>query len=108
MAQERCAVVGLGYVGIPLSALLASKGYDVVGIDVLRERADAVNAGKLPLKGDEPGLGEMLARVVKKGKLRATTSFSACKDRSAIFVCVDTPIDADKRPENSQLEGGRA
>ena len=98
-------MVGLGYVGIPLSALLASKGYDVVGIDVLRERADAVNAGKLPLKGDEPGLGEMLARVVKKGKLRATTSFSACKDRSAIFVCVDTPIDADKRPDNSKLEG---
>ena len=104
MAQERCAVVGLGYVGIPLSALLASNGYDVVGIDVLKERVDAVSVGKLSLKGDEPGLAEMLARVVKKGKLRATTSFTACKDRTAIFVCVDTPIDSDKRPDNSRLE----
>ncbi len=97
--------MGLGYVGIPLSALLASKGYDVVGIDILKERADAVNAGRLPLKGDEPGLEEMLARAVKKGKLRATTSFAACKDRTAIFVCVDTPIDSNRRPDNSSLEG---
>jgi len=97
--------VGLGYVGIPLSALLASKDFDVVGLDVDSDRVDAVGAGKLPLKGDEPGLGELLSRVVKKGRLRTTTSFSACKDRTAIFVCVDTPIDTDKRPDNSRLEG---
>lgn len=96
--------MGLGYVGIPLSALLASKGFDVVGIDLLSDRAEAVSNGKLPLKGDEPGLREMLAKAVKKGKLRATTSYGACKDRTAIFVCVDTPIDADRRPDYSKLE----
>jgi UDP-N-acetyl-D-mannosaminuronic acid dehydrogenase len=104
MAQEKIGVVGLGYVGIPLCALLADKGFDVVGIDVVKERAVAVNAGRLPLKGEEPGLAELLAKAVGKGKLRATTSFAACKDRTAIFVCVDTPIDADKRPEYSKLE----
>ena len=96
--------MGLGYVGIPLSALLASKGYDVIGIDILGDRTEAINAGKLPLKGHEPGLGEMLSRAVKSGRLRATTSYGACKDRTAIFVCVDTPIDADKKPDNSRLE----
>ena len=104
MVQERIAVVGLGYVGIPLCSLLADKGFDVVGIDVVKERADDINAGRLPLKGEEPGLAALLKKAVKKGKLRATTSYEACRDRTAIFVCVDTPIDADKRPDNSRLE----
>ena len=103
MVQERIAVVGLGYVGIPLCSLLADKGFDVVGIDVVKERANDINAGRLPLKGEEPGLAALLKKAVKKGKLRATTSYEACKDRTAIFVCVDTPIDADKRPDNSKL-----
>lgn len=104
MAQERIAVVGLGYVGIPLCSLLAETGFDVVGIDVAKDRADDINAGRLPLKGEEPGLADLLRKAVKKGKLRATESYAACRDRTAIFVCVDTPIDADKRPDNSRLE----
>ena len=104
MAPEKTAVIGLGYVGIPLSALLASRGYDVVGVDLLEDRVAQINRGKLPLKGDEPGLGDMLSRAVKRGKLRATTSYDACRDRTVIFVCVDTPIDADKRPDYSRLE----
>jgi len=104
MAQKKAAVIGLGYVGIPLSALLASRGYDVVGIDLLEERVAQINIGKLPLKGDEPGLGDMLSRAVKRGKLRATTSYDACGDQTVVFVCVDTPIDADKRPDYSRLE----
>ena len=104
MAREKPAVVGLGYVGIPLSALLASKGFDVLGIDVLAEQVKKINAGKLPLKGDEPGLAEMLARAVRAKKLKATTSFSECKDRTVIFVCVDTPIDEKKKPQYANLE----
>jgi UDP-N-acetyl-D-mannosaminuronic acid dehydrogenase len=104
MAQERIAVVGLGYVGIPLCSLLADKGFDVVGIDVVRDRVADINAGRLPLKGEEPGLAELLSKAVKKGKLRATNSYAACRDRTAIFVCVDTPIDADRHPDNSRLE----
>ncbi|MGQ9586820.1 MAG: nucleotide sugar dehydrogenase [Thermoplasmata archaeon] len=105
MAQEKVAVVGLGYVGIPLSALLANKGYDVVGIDVDEKRAEDINAGIFPLKGEEPGLPEMLSRAVKKGKLRATTAFRACKDRTVVFVCVDTPLTADRKPDHQRLEG---
>jgi len=104
MGQEKVAVVGLGYVGIPLSTLLADKGFDVVGVDIQDERIASVNAGKLPLKGDEPGLQKMLSKAVKKRLLKATTDYGACKDRSTIFICVDTPIDADKRPDYSRLE----
>jgi UDP-N-acetyl-D-mannosaminuronic acid dehydrogenase len=104
MALEKTAVIGLGYVGIPLSALLASRGYDVVGIDLLEDRVTQINRGELPLKGDEPGLSDMLSRAVKRGRLRATTRYDSCRDRTVIFICVDTPIDANKRPDYSRLE----
>ncbi len=103
MPKEKLAIVGLGYVGIPLSVLLADKGFDVVGIDVSAERAMKINEGVLPLKGDEPELDELLAKAVAKGKLRASTDFSMCSDRDAIFVCVDTPIDESHKPNNSRL-----
>jgi UDP-N-acetyl-D-mannosaminuronic acid dehydrogenase len=104
MPREKVAVIGLGYVGISLAALLASKGYDVVGIDISQDRAEAVNRGSLPLRGDEPGLGAMLSRAVRKGDLVAGTSFHALRDRKVIFVCVDTPIDSERRPDHSRLE----
>ena len=103
MARPKVAVVGLGYVGIPLSALLADRGCDVVGVDVVAERALKINEGILPLSGDEPELAKMLERVVKKGDLRASTEFAACSDRDAVFVCVDTPIDEEHKPNNSRL-----
>ncbi len=103
MPSSKVAVVGLGYVGIPLSALLADSGCDVVGVDVVAERALKINEGILPLKGDEPGLADLLKDVVRKGRLRASTDFSACADRDAVFVCVDTPIDEEHRPNNSRL-----
>ena len=104
MPGEKVAVIGLGYVGIPLSALLASKGYDVLGVDVLKDRAEAIDHGNLPLKGEEPGLREMLKKVVRQKRLRATTSFAQLRDRRTIFVCVDTPISQERRPEYSKLE----
>jgi UDP-N-acetyl-D-mannosaminuronic acid dehydrogenase len=103
MAEERIAVVGLGYVGIPLATLLADKGFDVTGVDLVAERAESINRGVLPLKGDEPGLASMLRKVVSKKRLRATTSYEALKDRTAVFVCVDTPIGEDRRPEQARL-----
>jgi len=103
MGQERAAVVGLGYVGIPLAAVLADKGYDVVGIDLLPERVRSVAEGKVPMKGDEPGLEALLSKAVRKGLLTTSRSFDACEDRTAIFVCVDTPIDSGRRPDDSRL-----
>lgn len=96
--------MGLGYVGISLAALLASKGYDVLGIDISRDRAGAVNRGSLPLKGEEPGLEEMLRKAVRSGRLAAGTSYKELRGRKTVFVCVDTPIDAEKRPDHSRLE----
>jgi len=63
------AVIGMGYVGIPCAALLADvPGFDVTGIQRRSERSgwkiDLLNAGKSPINGEEPGLSELIERVV--------------------------------------------
>jgi UDP-N-acetyl-D-mannosaminuronic acid dehydrogenase len=103
VVREKAAVVGLGYVGIPLATLLSDRGYDVVGVDVDAKRVADVNAGAMPFKGVEPGLPEMLGDAVRKGRLRATTSFEEVGGAGTVFVCVDTPIDAEMRPSNARL-----
>lgn len=95
---RRVAVVGLGYVGVSLGALLASKGFEVIGIDIDAQKREAIDAGRLPFGGEEPGLPALLRRVVRAGRLRAVADFDAIRGAAAVFICVDTPIDADRRP----------
>jgi len=97
------AVVGMGYVGIPLACLLARAGHQVMGIDIDDKRVEAINACKLPLLGKEPDLPELLAEQLSEGKLRASVDFAFCRQVKAIFICVDTPIDEDKIPRFDHL-----
>jgi UDP-N-acetyl-D-mannosaminuronic acid dehydrogenase len=99
----RVAVVGLGYVGLPMACVFADRGDDVVGIDIDRSKVDAINRGVLPVEGDEPGLEELFKRVLKEGKLTATTDFSACRDSDAITLGVETPVDDRNRPAYDAL-----
>jgi len=71
--QAKVAVVGLGYVGLPVATLIAASGFDVVGVDLRRERVDPVNEGQNPLPGSEPELPELLAEQVAAGRLTAST-----------------------------------
>jgi GDP-mannose 6-dehydrogenase len=90
----KLAVFGLGYVGMTAAACLAKQGHDVVGVDVSDDKVAMVNAGRSPIT--EPGLDELVARVVRKGLLRATKDASGHLDgcRMAI-VCVGTPSAPD-------------
>jgi len=86
----RVSVFGLGYVGCVTAAGLARAGHNVVGVDVSEEKVGMVNAGHSPLV--EPGLGELMARVVGAGSLRATTSAKeAIASSDVALVCVGTP-----------------
>ena len=58
----RVCVVGLGYVGLPTAAILASRGVEVIGVDVSAERVEKVNSGASPF--DEPGLDSLVAEAV--------------------------------------------
>jgi GDP-mannose 6-dehydrogenase len=86
----KVSVFGLGYVGCVSAAALADDGHEVVGVDVLREKVDAINAGRSPIV--EPGLDELLQRGVASGQLRATTSTEdAVHATDLSLICVGTP-----------------
>lgn len=57
--EEKTAVlgvIGLGYVGLPVAAIFAEAGYQVIGVDVKADRVETINAGSSPIEGNEPGL----------------------------------------------------
>jgi UDPglucose 6-dehydrogenase len=89
----RIGVVGTGYLGTVHAACLADLGHEVVAIDVDEHKIAALAAGDAPFY--EPGLDELLARVLPTGRLRLTTDFSALGECSVVFLCVGTPLDPD-------------
>lgn len=94
----RIAVIGLGYVGLPVAALFAEAGFDVLGVELRPERVAKINAGQSPIEGDEPGLAELMAGVVGSGKLRATTDYEDLRDRDIVLIDVETPVDENHVP----------
>ena len=89
----KVAVVGLGYVGVPVAAAVAATGASVVGVDIDPKKVEAVNAGRNPLRGREPGLPELLKAQVGAKRLRATTDATAIRSADVVVVSVETPID---------------
>lgn len=104
MSEDTVSVVGLGYVGLPLACKLAENGLKVIGIDKDETRVSYIQTGKNPLKGKEPGLDDLLARVVSSALLSASTDPSLIFDADAVFVCVNTPMDTERRPNLKPLE----
>jgi UDPglucose 6-dehydrogenase len=86
----RLAVVGLGKLGAPLAAVLASKGNEVLGIDVNPEAVRLLNEGQAPV--EEPGLQELVSE--SKERLSATTELGAAADAELSILLVPTPSDA--------------
>ena len=94
----RLATVGLGYVGLPLSVEFASAGLRVVGIDIDREKVDAIGRGESYVR-DVPS--ESVAKLVKEGTLSATADFDVLSDKDAVIICVPTPLSKTKDPDLS-------
>jgi len=102
-------VVGLGYVGLPVACLLADKGFNVIGVDLKADRVANINAGRNPIEGREPGLPEMLQRVLVSGRLKATTDVHDVAEARVVLVCVETPVDPqDHRPRYAALRAACA
>jgi len=106
---RKIVVVGMGYVGIPVAALFAdAPGFTVIGVQRRSKRSgwkiDWLNEGKNPIGGDEPGLSELIARVVKKRTFRVVDDVSTCKDAEAVLIDVQTPTNVDKKPNYDSLK----
>ncbi|NVK74110.1 MAG: UDP-N-acetyl-D-mannosamine dehydrogenase [Oceanospirillaceae bacterium] len=99
MLNKKISVIGLGYIGLPTAALIASRGYDVVGVDVNQNAIDTINRGEIHII--EPELDVVVRSVVTTGKLKATT----VPEASDIFlIAVPTPFKEDKKPDLSYVE----
>lgn len=95
------AVIGLGYVGLPLAVEKAKAGYKTIGFDIQEKRVNMVNEGKNYI-GDV--VDAELTELVNNGMLSATTDYSIVKEADFIAICVPTPLDEYKHPDISYVK----
>ena len=97
--MTKICVVGLGYIGLPISALLANRGFQVHGVDVSQKVVDIVNSGGVHIV--EPGLEEAVNAAVAVGDFVADTKLKAA---DIFIIAVPTPFKADHVPDLSHVE----
>lgn len=88
----KVTVVGLGYVGLPLTIRLSQLNFDVLGIDKDLKKIQKLQKGMLPFAQEEPFLEDYFKKVYRKGKISFACTFEKLTTRELIFICVDTPI----------------
>jgi UDP-N-acetyl-D-glucosamine dehydrogenase len=98
--QARIGVIGLGYVGLPLTVAFADAGYTVVGFDNNPQKVDSLNQGVSYVQ-DVPS--DQVDKHIKSSKFSATASFVALKECDVIVVCVPTPLSKTKDPDISYI-----
>jgi UDP-N-acetyl-D-glucosamine dehydrogenase len=98
--KTKIAIIGLGYVGLPLSLQFARSRTTVLGLDVDPIKVDAINSGKSYIKHID---SSAIAAVVNAGHLTASTDFKKVKDVEAIIICVPTPLNKNREPDISYI-----
>ena len=95
---RKICVLGLGYIGLPTAAVLATHGFTVVGVDINHDVVDVINNGDIHI--EEPGLRTLVQAAVKSGNLQATSKPS---EADAFIVAVPTPL-KDKKADLTAVE----
>ncbi len=96
--EKTVAIIGLGYVGLPLAVAFGRAGVPIVGVELSRSKVDDLNAGRSYIP-DVPAID--IAALVKQNLLRVTTDYAVVGEAEVIFICVPTPYDAAKAPDLS-------
>ncbi|MFI5387648.1 MAG: nucleotide sugar dehydrogenase [Fimbriimonadales bacterium] len=94
------AVIGLGYVGLPLACALAEAGHNVIGIDLSIEKVEGVNAGRSHIEDVPPS---QVKRLVAERRLRASTEIEMANKVEVAIIAVPTPIDEYRVPDLSHV-----
>jgi nucleotide sugar dehydrogenase len=104
--MNRIAIIGLGYVGLPLSLQFARNGVSVLGLDVDEAKVAAINEGRSYIKH----IGaDAIAQVVESRAMEASSDFSRVKEVDGVIICVPTPLNKNREPDVSYvLNSGRA
>lgn len=95
------AIIGQGYVGLPLAIAAVDAGWSVIGIDTLSSKVAQINSGSSPV---EDVSSETLAKALLEGRYRASTDFVEIQKASVVTICVPTPLDRQKNPDLALLE----
>jgi UDP-N-acetyl-D-mannosaminuronic acid dehydrogenase len=98
-STKRISVLGLGYVGLPVAGALASRGFEVIGVDVAQRIVDVINTGKIHIV--EPDLDMVVQAAVSAGRLRATLK---PEPSDAFIIAVPTPFTGDHKPDISYVK----
>lgn len=93
-------IIGLGYVGLPLSLQFARSGVNVTGLDVDDKKVGALNAGRSYI---EHIPAAAIREQINAGRLRATADFSVIKQLNAVIICVPTPLNKNREPDISYI-----
>lgn len=100
------AVLGLGYVGLPLAVEFASGGFTVVGVDPSAEKVEGIMVGRSHV---DDVASEQVASLVAEGRLRAVTDYASIESiPDIVFICVPTPYTTAKIPDLSYIEAATA
>lgn len=98
--SKTLAIIGQGYVGLPLAMAASEAGWKVVGIDTLETKVDQINSGSSPV---EDISDIQLQKALGNGTYRATSDFGSLKGASVVTICVPTPLDENREPDVSML-----
>jgi UDP-N-acetyl-D-glucosamine dehydrogenase len=98
--MNNIAVIGLGYVGLPLSLQFARSGAQVLGLDIDPAKIEDCNAGRTYIKHIASA---SIAEQVKKGAFSASTDFSGIRGVDAVIICVPTPLNKNREPDISYI-----
>ena len=102
----KISIVGLGYVGLPLSLQFARSGATVLGLDIDSAKVEQINRGQSYIKHIP---SEIIAETVKTHRFSASTDFSRVKEMEAVIICVPTPLNKNREPDISFIiETGKA
>ncbi len=96
----KIAVIGLGYVGLPLLLQFARSGVWVLGIDIDSEKVDSLNSCRSYIKHIDSAL---IAAAIQEKKFIASTDFSRVKEVGAVIICVPTPLNRHREPDLSYI-----
>nr|WP_026349179.1 UDP-N-acetyl-D-mannosamine dehydrogenase [Arsukibacterium perlucidum] len=99
MPFNRVSVIGLGYIGLPTAAVIASRGVEVLGVDVSEHAVNTINQGKVHIV--EPDLDMLVQAAVTTGKLKASLS---PEPADAFMIAVPTPFKENKSPDLSYIK----
>ena len=98
--QARIAIIGLGYVGLPLAVAFAKNGFQVIGIDIDERKVDAINRGESYISDiDSAELARWAGEKPQSGSIIATTAYAALADADAAIICVPTPLNKTRDPD---------